>query len=311
MMLRACLLSAALLAPAAAAQDARSVVLRAHPATSDAVVTLGDLFENAGEAAETAVARAPEPGRRLSLDPAQVRRAAAAAGLSWANAADLPRVTVEREGRAVSSAELETLVATELFMRDGEAYEITLAGRGPGLFAPLGEDGGLELLDLRRDSATGLFRAEVRAWSGGPVTIIGGRADAVAEAPVLARPVSRGEVITAADITWSRVRADRAPADMIASEESIVGQEARRSLRAGEPLRAYDLKAPDAVLRGETVAVVYETGPLTLTARARALESAPEGAVARFMTLQSNRTIEAVVTGPGQARVGPGARRES
>ena len=45
-------------------------------------------------------------------------------------------------------------------------------------------------------------------------------------------------------------------------------------------------------------------GALTLTARARALEDAGEGQRARFVNLQSNRTVEAFAFAPGRARVG-------
>jgi flagella basal body P-ring formation protein FlgA len=42
---------------------------------------------------------------------------------------------------------------------------------------------------------------------------------------------------------------------------------------------------------------------MTLTARARALENAGADEIARFVNLQSNRTVEAMVEGPGRARV--------
>lgn len=314
MMIRAALFSAAaalLTAAPAPAQDSRPVVLKPHPSSADAVVTLGDIFENAGDAADVMLARAPEPGRQLSLDPGLLRQTAARHGLAWSNAGEVARVTVEREGRLVPAAEIEALIAQTFYAREGEVFEVALAGRAPALFAPVGAVDPLELIDLRRDEATRMFRAELRAYAGGPVAVVGGRAEAVIEAPVLVRPVARGEVVREADITWTRLAAGRLPADLLSSEDALVGMEARRALRPGEALRAFDFKAPDMVMRGQTVRVVYRSGPLTLTTRARALDSAPEGAVARFMTLQSNRTIEAVVTGPGEARLGPGAARDA
>ena len=125
----------------------------------------------------------------------------------------------------------------------------------------------------------------------------------VVDVPVLARPLARGEVIEAGDVEWVRIRSDRIRADAITSESALVGQEARRSLRPGEVLRGYDLREPAAVTRGETVALVFQSGPLTLTARARALENAALGQTARFVNLQSNRTIEGVVEAPGRVRV--------
>ncbi len=56
-----------------------------------------------------------------------------------------------------------------------------------------------------------------------------------------------------------------------------------------------------AVRRGETIELVYVAPGLQLTTRARALNNAGVGEPVRLVNLQSNRTVEAVVTGPGAA----------
>ena len=125
----------------------------------------------------------------------------------------------------------------------------------------------------------------------------------VVDVPVLARPVARGAVIEERDLTWTQLPADRVRADMLVDVSAMVGQAARRSLREGAAMRAIDLEAPVMIARGETVSLVYQAGPLVLTARARALQDAAEGELARFVNLQSNRTIEAIADAPGRARV--------
>jgi flagella basal body P-ring formation protein FlgA len=60
--------------------------------------------------------------------------------------------------------------------------------------------------------------------------------------------------------------------------------------------------ADAAVRRGETVTLVYQVPGVALSLRARALEDGAVGQSVRFMNTSSNRTIEAVVTGPGAAR---------
>jgi flagella basal body P-ring formation protein FlgA len=52
-----------------------------------------------------------------------------------------------------------------------------------------------------------------------------------------------------------------------------------------------------AVRRGEIVTLVYVAPGMQLTARARATEDAGVGAVTRLVNLQSNRSVEATVTG--------------
>ena len=63
--------------------------------------------------------------------------------------------------------------------------------------------------------------------------------------------------------------------------------------------------ADAAVRRGETVTLEYAAPGLSLSMRARALEDGAVGDSVRFLNTLSNRTIEAVVTGPGAARANP------
>lgn len=304
-LLTALLLAAAASAPALASET-RSVVLREHPQSADHIITLSDLFDGVEDA--TQIARAPAPGETLSLDPDFVRREAARAGYRWANAGGLQRVAITRSSRPVASAAIVSLIEEALYFDSGRAHEVTLSNRALTLHAPLESLGTPEIVSFESDARAGLFRAQIAAWPGGEPVLVTGRAVGVVDVPVLARPVARGEVIAASDVEWLRLPADRVRADAILQADTLIGQEARRALRAGEALRGYDLTAPTLITRGETVDLIYRAGPLTLTARARALEDVGENQLARFVNLQSNRTIEARAAGPGRARVGYGAQ---
>jgi flagella basal body P-ring formation protein FlgA len=61
--------------------------------------------------------------------------------------------------------------------------------------------------------------------------------------------------------------------------------------------------APAAVRRGDTVVMVYVAPGLQLTARGKALTDAAVGQTVRLTNLQSNRTVEAVVTAPGTVAI--------
>lgn len=56
-----------------------------------------------------------------------------------------------------------------------------------------------------------------------------------------------------------------------------------------------------AVRRGEVIELMYVSPGLALTARARALGNGGVGDSIRLVNLQSNRTVEATITGPGAA----------
>ncbi|MBY0563437.1 MAG: flagella basal body P-ring formation protein FlgA [Hyphomonadaceae bacterium] len=63
--------------------------------------------------------------------------------------------------------------------------------------------------------------------------------------------------------------------------------------------------ADAAIRRGELVSLSYEAPGMMLTMRARALEDGAVGQTVRLVNTASNRTIDAVVTGPGAARANP------
>ncbi len=284
-------------------EEERTVILSERLSTDGAVITLGDLFEDAGEAADVAVARAPAPGQRLSLDPNYVRSAAAREGLIWANAGNVLRITVEREARQIGATEIANLIQEAIFVETGETHLVRLSNQRLTLFAPMDSFGGPELVSFDHDATSGFLRAEIAAYPGGEPVRVAGRAEPVVDIPVLARAIGIGGVIDASDIAWMQIPARTVTGQTLIDADSLIGMAARRPLRADTPLRAFDVEPPVLIERGEIVNLIFRSGPLTLSARARAIEDGAQGELIRFVNLQSNRTVEAVAEGPGRARV--------
>jgi len=90
--------------------------------------------------------------------------------------------------------------------------------------------------------------------------------------------------------------------------DRVVGQSARRPLRAGEVLRDNDLRAPLLVNRNGLVTIVLRAGGMSLSAQGRALDDGARGDTVRVLNVQSKRTIEAQVIGPDAVAVVGGAR---
>ena len=64
---------------------------------------------------------------------------------------------------------------------------------------------------------------------------------------------------------------------------------------------------PEIVLKNDTVMIYYEVPGIVLTMRGKALESGAEGDLVSVLNVNSKRTIQGVVTGPGRVTVmGPG-----
>lgn len=296
------LAGAALTAPQALADD--PVVLRETLVVEGAHVTLGDLFDVADDRADVVVARAPEPGSRTSLDVNYVRQIAAEHDLDWANATGVRRLTISRASRAIGAGALTDMLEGELFAEQGSVHEVQLANTAMALHAPVDATGGPQIVSLNFDARSGMLAAEIRPYDGAQPVRVTGRAYATVDVPVLARAIPAGTEISGNDIEWVSHRSDRLRPDAVIDPDAIIGHEARRALRPGEPLRSYDLQRPLMVERGELVTLMFEAPGIQLSVRARAMEDASDGEVARFVNLQSNRTVEALVDGPGRARVG-------
>ncbi|KPH62817.1 flagellar basal body P-ring formation chaperone FlgA [Novosphingobium aerophilum] len=120
-------------------------------------------------------------------------------------------------------------------------------------------------------------------------------------APVLARTVERGEVLSKADFVTAPVLP--AVARNALSPAEAAGQEAVRRLNAGAPVRATDLTAPHLVRRGEAVTISLISGGLKITSAGRALSDGAKGEQVRVLNLATNRTLDAVAEGSGDVRM--------
>ena len=67
------------------------------------VITLGQIFDPAGEAADRPVLRSPEPGERMTIDSSTLARLAAAHGINFTPLIGGDTVTIERLSHSVGS----------------------------------------------------------------------------------------------------------------------------------------------------------------------------------------------------------------
>jgi len=123
---------------------------------------------------------------------------------------------------------------------------------------------------------------------------------------VPAHDIARGSVIGEVDLDYKAVPAARAGASALRSPQDAAGKEARRVLKAGEIIRASDLKRRTMVAKGSNVTMLFEAPGMQLTALGRALEEGGEGDTITVLNPTSYRKVEAVVVKAGVVRVGSG-----
>jgi flagella basal body P-ring formation protein FlgA len=116
-------LGALLLLASAVPAFANPVELRPQLAAAAGRVTLGDLFEDAGPAAEVVVASGGAVGGSLIIDAGRAQAIAAANGLEWANTQGMRRLIVQIAAAAPSRAARGRPAEVLAFARDFRAGE--------------------------------------------------------------------------------------------------------------------------------------------------------------------------------------------
>ncbi|MFC3070765.1 flagellar basal body P-ring formation chaperone FlgA [Phenylobacterium soli] len=157
------------------------------------------------------------------------------------------------------------------------------------------------------DNAEGLKTIVV---AGGAVQPAGSVAAAAARAGnvdvlTYARNIAAGEIVAPEDLVWGRAAA--APSDSPRDPDAIIGQAARRPLRAGAAALAHDVSAPQIIKAGEIITVSFQADGISLSLQGKALAGGGLGETLNVENTASKKVIQAVVSGPGQAVVGPAA----
>ena len=308
-MLRRAILALPLLALPARAGDLpaapRPVVL-----AEEAVLRLGDIFENAGRLAPQAVGAAPAPGRRMVLDAANLAAIARRHGLAWRPLSGDERSVVERAGRPIPREEVEALLRGELARLGADPdAELELPGFAPPLI-PAASLPEIALEAPHYDATTRRFAATLMVAAEGMSTQrlrIAGRALPTAPVVIATRRLAVGEVVRPGDVEERRLRAERVRPGTAQRAEEVVGRQMRRPVGAELPFMTADLVTAAVVTKNQPVLMQLEAPGLSLTAQGRAMENAGLGETVPVMNLASRSVVEAVAIGPGRVRVAIGA----
>lgn len=295
-------LSVALLAqPALAAPT-----LRAEALISADLVTLGDLIDGAGAKADTALFRAPDLGQTGAVPAATVIEAARRAGLRDVVSGGFSEVSVIRLSREIATATVANAIAVRAAASldaDADAMRVTLDDDAPLHLDPAAT-GALDIGRFVLDPRTGRFEANL-AVAGLPSSAaprrVTGTAIETVEAATTARSLARGDVLSAADIVMARLPKAQNPDAL--GFAAAKGLATRRNIREGQALRASDLMRPQHVDRGDFVTLIYGGGGMSLSLKAKALQSGAQGDLVSVQNIQSKRTVNGVVTGPSEVTV--------
>lgn len=285
-------------APAAAA----GVMLRSHVLVDGPMVTLGDLFDNAGERADVQVLRAPPPGQHITVDTDWLSHVALVNGLSWKPRDLFDEASIERVGQVIGRDQIVANLHDALVTRGARGdFSVELESRSQQMVVATDAAANVTVRDLFYDRAGNRFSATIAA--GDSRLPVSGRLYTTIEVPVLNHAVGRGDTVIAEDITMLRVREDQIRPATITDPGAIVGMAAKVALRANQPIPNGDLQKPLAVSRGALVTMVLDFRGMALTAQGRAVDQGALGDTVRVTNTHSNLTVEGVIDGTNRVRV--------
>ncbi len=281
---------------------------------SSDVVTLGDLFDAAGPASGLEVARAPAPGKTISLDGGTLSAIALANSIDWHAAGQNDRVIVMRDGDAATGM---PAASASNFGAVTAPLVPALAGRGAGDKLAILLDAGeqqhilsalpagivLAVDKLDFDPATRRFAATLTDAASGRRIAVSGRALPMVKVPVPSHRIAEGDTIRAADLDFTDQRADTLRSDTELKSAFMVGKVAKRQLEAGLPVQDRFLALPTIIKRGDRVTMIVRGGGILLMAEGRAESDAGVGEIVHLSNAASNKEIDGIATGPGTAEV--------
>lgn len=269
------LLGLAIAATASAAQAAP--MLRGDITINSALVTVGDVFANAGLLSETAIFRAPNPGTTGTVTVQEITAAVAALNLGDFETAGLDRIRVTRPGVAVDMDMISGLIEADLSGRGilNPTMNMQIALDAPlPLLTAAGTETPASLVMLRYMPGSSTFSARFQIAGLDHPLDVAGQIQLMIEAPHLTRTLPAGTILGSNDVELRLIPLTYAENAGLVGMDDIIGKQLQRQTRAGVLIRPADISAPEMISRNETVTVIYREGGLTLTTRGQALNAA-------------------------------------
>lgn len=296
-------LTAALLV---ASQAIANPALRSDVTVTGDVVTVGDMFDDAGDLGDTAIFRAPAPGTTGTVALADIQNAARLIGLTDFDAAGLTSIRVARASTLVDASALDKLIAAKLLatgsLPDGAIPQISFD------IADLGFNAAAvaipaSLVSLRYSPTSPGFAARFTiAGIEQPIDLTG-TIMLMTDAPKLVSNIAAGTLLQTSDFTMARVPLATAQAGGYADLDQLVGKQLLRSTHSGVSLRPADVGEQTVVMRNSLVTVLFHQGAMTLTVRGVAVMSASAGQPVDVLNSVTKKILHGVAQPDGTVSI--------
>jgi len=270
------------------------------------IVTVGDMFDNAGALSETAIFRAPAPGTTGIVPIGDVQHAAQLAGVGDFENVGYTRIRVVRMSTIVDASMLGELISAELARRNILGGTTTAETHFDLAAVSLNAEQVADpatLADLRYAPETGAFTARFMVAGIDQPVDLTGRVTLMTMAPRLLETHAAGTILGAADFEMVPVPASTANAGSYADLDQLVGKQVLRQSRAGMMLKPTDVGPPTVVTRNAEVTVLFRAGVMTLTVRGLALNTAAAGEPVDVLNTLTKKILHGIARSDGSVDI--------
>ena len=273
------------------------------------IVRLSDLIEGIEAKDDVPMFKAPEIGQIGTIQAARILAAASENAVTGVDTRDLTAVIVRRSGHIVPQDQLLDLVREALARRYSLPPDTDLVS-DKGIGAMIVE------AEARRSPEIASFTFDPRlnrfeitfTVPGSDITAkkpyrLSGSLGETIRVPIINRQLSKGDVIGPNDFSVETRRRSEFFGEGLVDPVKVTGQIARHGMRVGDIVAASDISKAEWVEKGSLVTLVYETANMSLSTKGRSLGAGGQGDTVTIENLQSKRSVEGTIIGPGKVTV--------
>lgn len=281
-------------------------VLKAEIVVSTAIVTVGDMFDAAGPAAEQALFRAPLPGTSGLVNVTDIDAALARVGIAEFESGGLAAVRVTRAAAIVDESVLSGLIAADLAGRGIISGDMTVDTHFSTPVQPVNAEAVAEpasVISLRYLPGSGAFAARFAISGIAQPLDVTGSIELMIAAPHVNANLPAGTLLTADNIEMRPVPLKFVESTGVPRLEDVVGKTLVRQSRQGMMLKPADVTVPLLVSKNDPVTIYFRKGAMTLTVKGQAITGAAAGGPIQVLNLMSKRVISATAISAGAVEV--------
>lgn len=291
----------------AGVKSALAASLKSQAILTKDVLTVGDIFDNAGRNTDYVLGPAPQPGKDMVLNTSTLLRIAMALDLQWQPSSSMDQIVVSRSATMIPAETVQNTISNALREKiTDEKFSLDTGAMNLDMILPHDLPPTVEVSKVSYSPRTNRFEATVSAPSNTqPVKqlVVSGSVRPMVTLPVLRASLRTGDIIGESDLDYVDFYASEIQPDTLLKAESVIGMTPRRMMMAGKAMRATEILAPKLIGRGENVTIVFNEGPLRLTASGKAMQNGSMGEVIRIVNNSSNRPLDGIVSGSGEVIV--------